>query len=305
MDCLSGICLFSVSDMMLEPPRFFFSENIIIYFQGFGSPFLDTIFKAITTAGSEPAYIFLALLIFWCFSKKTGIRAMYVILFSAFTAILLKNIFDMPRPPGYLHKIEENGFGFPSGHAQVSSGFWGYLGCKIQNRWIIFAGVVAILSISLSRVYLGIHYAGDVIGGIIFGLIIALIAFKAEPGIINKFEKLDSSSKYFIAIALPLILVAIGYMQRMLLPGQMETGLVMGSIGIGYLLEEEYVKLQDAENSMQRIGRAVMGIVVVGIIYLILSELLLIDQNFIFFKYSALGIASTFLAPWIFKKIEA
>jgi membrane-associated phospholipid phosphatase len=130
---------------MLEPPRFFFSENIIIYLQGFGSPFLDIIFKAITTAGSEPAFIFLALLIFWCFSKKTGIKAMYVILFSAFAAILLKNLFSMPRPPEYLHKIEENGFGFPSGHAQVSSGFCGYLGCKIRNKWVIFTGTVAVL----------------------------------------------------------------------------------------------------------------------------------------------------------------
>jgi membrane-associated phospholipid phosphatase len=290
---------------MLEPPRFFFSENIILYLQGFGSPFLDIIFKAITTAGSEPAYIFLASLIFWCFSKKTGIRAMYVILFSAFAAILLKNLFSMPRPPGYLHKIEENGFGFPSGHAQVSSGFWGYLGCKIQNKWIVFAGAVAILSISLSRVYLGVHYAGDVIGGIIFGLMVALISFKAEPRIINKLGKLNRSSKYFAAVALPMILVAIGYIQHGLLTEQLEIGLVMGSIGVGYLLEEEYVKLQDAENNMQRIRRAIVGIVIVGVIYLISGKLLLIDQNFIFFKYPALGISSTFLAPWIFKKIES
>ncbi len=290
---------------MLEPLRFFFNENIIIYFQGFGSPFLDIIFKAITTAGSEPAFIFLALLIFWCFSKKTGIRAMYVILFSAFAAILLKNLFSMPRPPGYLHKIEENGFGFPSGHAQVSSGFWGYIGCKIRNKWIIFAGTVAVLSISLSRVYLGVHYAGDAIGGIIFGLMVALISFKVEPGIITKLGKLNRSSKYFIVVTLPMILVVTGYTQHMLLMEQLETGLVMGSIGVGYLLEEEYVKFPDAENNAERIRRAVMGIVVVGIIYLILSELLLINQNFIFFKYPALGIASTFLAPWIFKKFEA
>ncbi|MCZ7385233.1 MAG: phosphatase PAP2 family protein [Candidatus Methanoperedens sp.] len=290
---------------MLEPTRFFFSENIIIYLQGFGSPFLDKIFIAITTAGSEPAYIFLASLIFWCFSKKTGIRAMYVILFSAFAAILLKNLFSMPRPPEYLHKIGENGFGFPSGHAQVSSGFWGYLGCKIQNRWILFTGTVAVLSISLSRIYLGVHYAGDVIGGIIFGLMVALISFKVEPEVTNKLGTLNRSSKYFIVVALPMILVVTGYMQHILLMEQLEIGLVMGSIGVGYLLEEEYVKLQDAENNVQRMRRAVMGIVVLGIIYIISSELLLTNQNFIFIKYIALGISSTFLVPWIFKKIES
>jgi hypothetical protein len=151
---------------------------------------------------------------------------------------------------------------------------------------------------------LGVHYAGDVIGRIIFGLIVALISFKVEPAVINKLGKLNRSSKYFIAVALPVILIVIGYMQHILLMDQLGTGLVMGSIGVGYLLEEEYVKLPDAENNMQRIRRAVVGIVVVGIIYFILSELLLTNQNFIFINYIALGISSTFLAPWIFKKIE-
>ncbi len=291
--------------MMLEPFQFFFDENINICFQSIGTPFLDKIFKAITTAGSEPAYIFLASLIFWCFSKKTGIRAMYVILFSAFAAIFLKNLFGMPRPPEYLHKIEENGFGFPSGHAQVSSGFWGYLGLSIKNNRLILAGAIAILSVSLSRIYLGVHYLGDVVGGVIFGISVAFIFFKAEPGVINKLEKLNSSLKYFAAMALPVILVAIGYMQHSLLTEQLEIGLVMGSIGVGYLLEEEYVKLHDAENNTQRIRRAVVGIVIVGIIYLISSKLLLIDQNFIFLKYPALGVSSTFLAPWVFNKMEA
>ncbi len=289
---------------MIEPFRFFFSEDIIIYLQSLGSPFLDSIFKTITTAGSQPAYILLALLIFWCFNKKTGIRAMYVILFSAFSAILLKNLFAMPRPPAYLHKIEENGFGFPSGHAQVSSGFWGYLGCKVWNKWIIFTGIVAVFFISLSRIYLGIHYAGDVIGGIIFGLIIALISFKAEPRIISKLGKLDRGSKYFTAVALPAILVAIGYIQHGLLIDQLETGLVMGSIGVGYLFEEDYVKLQEAENNVRKIKRAVVGLAIVGIIYLFSNELLLINWNFIFFKYPALGIASTFISPLAFKKFE-
>ncbi len=305
MDCRPGVYLFLVSGMMLEPVQFFFRENINIYFQSVGNPFLDIIFKAITTAGSEPAYVLLASLIFWCFSKKTGIRAMYVILFSAFIAIFLKNLFGMPRPPDYLHKIEENDFGFPSGHAQVSSGFWGYLGCKIQNKWILFAGAVAVLSVSLSRVYLGVHYAGDVIGGIIFGLIAALIFFKVEPEVTNKLGKLNRCLKYFAAMALPVILVAIGYLQQGLLKEQIEVGLVMGSIGIGYLLEEEYVKLMDAEKNVLRIRRAFVGIAIVGIIYLISSKLMLLNQNFIFFKYPALGISSTFIAPWVFKKMEA
>ncbi len=290
--------------MVLEPFQLLFSENVNIYLQSLGNPFSDNLFKAITTIGSEPSYIFIASLIYWCFSKKTGIRAMYVILFSAFTAILAKNLFSMPRPPEYLHKIEENEYGFPSGHAQVSSGFWGYIGARTKNKWLIVGGAIAIFSISLSRVYLGVHYIGDVMGGIIFGLLIAIISFKAESGLINKLEKQSRSSKYLVAVILPVILVTIASMQESLLKEQVEIGLVMGSIGVGYLLENELVRFEDANNNKQRIKRAAIGVAVLGIIYLISSLLFLVNPNFLFFKYAALGFASTCVAPWAFTRMK-
>jgi membrane-associated phospholipid phosphatase len=284
--------------------QFLFSENIIRYLQSLGNPSVDNLFIAITTINSQSVYFLLASLIFWCFGKKTGIRALYVILFSAFATILIKNLFSMPRPSEYLHKIQENDFGFPSGHAQVSSGFWGYAGLSIKNKFIVFVGIIAIMSVSLSRVYLGVHYVGDVAGGIIFGLSIALIIFKIEPIITGRLERFGSISKYSVAVALPVILTAIAAMQHGLLIEQAEIGLVMAGIGVGYLLEEERVGLMDATNNKQRIKRAIVGVAILGIIYLISSMLLLINPNFTFFQYGALGFASTFIAPWVITKIE-
>ncbi len=289
--------------MMLEPFRFLFSENINTYLQSLGNPFFDDLFLAITTVGSEPVYVFLASLIFWCFSKKTGIRAMYVVLFSAFAAIFAKNLFNMPRPPEVLHKIQENEFGFPSGHAQVSSGFWGYIGLSIKNKSLVFVGVIAVLSVSFSRIYLGVHYLGDVIGGIIFGLSVALIFFKTEP-FIAKLNKLDDISKYFVALMLPVILVIIAFMQHGLLKEDVEVGLVMAGIGVGYILEEGRIRFEEAKDNNQRIKRALTGAAVLGIVYLFSSVLILIDSNIIFFKYALLGFASTFIVPWSFTKIE-
>ncbi len=290
--------------MMLGPVKFLFSENINRYLQSLGNPSADNLFIAITTISSQPVYFLLASLIFWCFSKRTGIRALYVILFSAFAAILIKNLFSMPRPPEYLHKIQENEFGFPSGHAQVSSSFWGYAGLSIKNKCIVFAGIIAIMSVSLSRIYLGVHYVGDVVGGIIFGLSVALISFKIEPVMSSRLERLGSISKYSVAVALPVILVAIAAMQPGLLKEQAEIGLVMAGIGVGYLLEEEHVRLLDAKNNKQRIKRAIVGVAILGVIYLISSMLLLINHNFTFFKYGALGFGSAFIAPWVITKME-
>jgi len=284
--------------MVLE---FLFDEKINIYLQSLGSPFVDDLFLAITTMGSLPAYFFLASLVLWCFSKKTGIRAMYLVLFSGFAAIFAKNLFSMPRPPEYLHKIPENEFGFPSGHATLSAGFWGYMGGRIKSRLIIAAGAIVILFVSFSRIYLGVHYPGDVVGGIVLGLLAALLFFKADR-ISDKIGKLSRNTVYIAALLLPAILVAIAYFQRGLLEEQVKIGLVMAGAGMGYLLEEERVSLRDAEDYTQRIKRAAFGAVVLGIIYLISGMLLLMNPNFAFFEYAAIGFASTFIAPWVFEK---
>ncbi|MFA4936635.1 MAG: phosphatase PAP2 family protein, partial [Candidatus Methanoperedens sp.] len=163
---------------------------------------------------------------------------------------------------------------------------------------------IAIFSISLSRIYLGVHYVGDVMGGIIFGLLIAIISFKAESGIINRLDKLSRSSKYLVAVILPVLLVTIAAMQESLLKEQVEIGLVMGGIGVGYLLEKERVRFAEAKNNKQRMKRAAIGVAVLGIIYLISSLLFLVNPNFVFFKYAALGFTSTYIAPWAFTKME-
>jgi predicted nucleic acid-binding Zn ribbon protein len=228
---------------------------------------------------------------------------MYVILFSAYTALLAKNLFGMPRPPEYLHKVTENEFGFPSGHAQVSSGFWGYLGLRSKRTRIIIVGAVAVILVSLSRIYLGVHYLGDVVGGIVFGLTVAFVSYKGEPGILRIFNKQSRNSKYLFALFFPLILVLIASLQG-LVKEQIELGLVMASVGAGYLLEEETIRFPDVKNKEQKVKRACIGILILGSIYLLSGTLSLIDPVFSYIKYAALGFSSVFVVPWIFIKLE-
>lgn len=284
--------------------QFLFKDDVIVFFHNTGTYWLDILFKFLTDAGSEPAYIFFASLIFWCLNKKTGIRAMYVIMFSVYIAIIAKNLFSMQRPPANLHKVNEEGFGFPSGHAQVSSGIWSYLGLRSKRKGIIIIGAVMISLISLSRVYLGVHYPGDVIGGIIFGLVIAYFFFRGERGMLRIFNAQRRFMKYLIVIFLPMVLVLIASFQTSLFKEQIELGFVMGSVGAGYLLEEEKISFQDAKNRKQAARRAFIGVLFLGFIYLISGILLLIDPVFMFFKYGALGFTMVFIVPWIFNYVE-
>ncbi|KRE50079.1 phosphatase PAP2 family protein [Paenibacillus sp. Soil724D2] len=90
---------------------------------------------------------------------------------------LLKALFQRERPVG-MWLIEENGFSFPSGHAMVSSLFYGLIGYLLWTNvrkiwkaaWLIpVVTIVVVVCIGLSRIYLGVHYPSDVLAGFAAG----------------------------------------------------------------------------------------------------------------------------------------
>ena len=90
----------------------------------------------------------------------------------------LKFLFERPRPELWQSAINESGFSFPSGHAMVSSAFLLSLMYIAWNtRWrvpAIVAACVIIPVIGFSRVYLGVHYPADILGGWLAALALVL-----------------------------------------------------------------------------------------------------------------------------------
>ena len=107
-------------------------------------------------------------------SKLIAINLIFVFIINR----ILKFIIARPRPQE-LSLVIEKGYSFPSGHSMISMAFYGFIiyliyknikNKKIKYPLIIFLGIT-ILLIGISRIYLGVHYATDIIGGFIIGFI--------------------------------------------------------------------------------------------------------------------------------------
>lgn len=134
---------------------------------------ITTIMKIITNLGSAYFLITVTILsIIFLKNKKISMLIVANLVISTGLNILLKNIVQRPRPEGY-RLIEENGYSFPSGHSMVSVAFYGFIVYliwkKVENKKLKYflCGLLSILAVAIgfSRIYLGVHYASDVLAG--------------------------------------------------------------------------------------------------------------------------------------------
>ena len=137
---------------------------------------LTPILKVITELGGVAFTIIAGVLIF-IFCKKIRWFVTFDLVGVTLINQLLKHIIRRPRP-NILRLVEESGYSFPSGHSMVSMTFYGiiiYLVYKNVNdkylKWLLITLLsLLILAIGFSRIYVGVHYFTDVVGGFLLGL---------------------------------------------------------------------------------------------------------------------------------------
>lgn len=165
--------------------------------------FVTPIAKFVTNLGGAVFLIALTvILILFIKNKKIGISIFANLTIITVLNQILKRILQRPRPTEF-RIIEESGYSFPSGHSMVSMAFYGYLiylSYKyIKNKYIKwglnFILGLLIVSIGISRIYLGAHYTSDVIGGFLISISYLIIYVMTVNKLMNENEKKTSLRK--------------------------------------------------------------------------------------------------------------
>jgi len=166
-------------------------EELLLAINGTNAPWLDNVMLAIT--GNLiwlPLYVALLVVLF----RKFGWKVTLIILISTAVVITLtdqisvnafKERFHRLRPchEGYLmeqlHMVKNCGgqYGFVSSHASNTFGVAFFLMALIRNWWLTLVIIVWAGAVSYSRVYLGVHYPVDIIGGAMLGALIGYLCF--------------------------------------------------------------------------------------------------------------------------------
>ena len=190
-----GIIFGVIAKLNLTSDLDTFIYNIIIKMQ---SDSVTQIFKAITFLASTKFILCLniiALIIY--IIKKRGYLLLIPVnsIFSVVSNNLIKFLIKRPRP-NVLRLVTETNYSYPSGHAMISVLFYGTIITLLNRNNIKYRKIIniilmlIILLVGVSRIYLGVHYTSDIIGGYLISTGILLFTKKE-----NNNESINNRSK--------------------------------------------------------------------------------------------------------------
>ena len=181
------ISLFAFIVVLLETGQIVRIENLVYNtLSEYINPIFTTIVKIITNIGGPViiTIICLVLLLLHATRKKYGVPVFVTVATSFILNCILKNIFLRPRPD-VLRLVTETSYSFPSGHSMVNASLYTILVLLLlsnsnkKGKTIILSIslIILFILIGISRIYLGVHYLGDVLAGWILGVLVAFVVY--------------------------------------------------------------------------------------------------------------------------------
>lgn len=182
----------ALADEVHELENVYFDEPLLWSMRALTSPGWDRFFSVVTEAGYQygviPLDTLIVLLLLGLRRWREAMFAAFAFVGSALLNLSAKQFFQRDRPSLWESIAPEHTFSFPSGHAMGSMTLASVLialAWRTRWRWpvLLLASTFALL-VGVSRIYLGVHYPSDILGGwcaaLVWVLGLYLLMFRGE-----------------------------------------------------------------------------------------------------------------------------
>ena len=245
--------------------------------------FLDVFFSIFTLFGEELVVAGVIAVIYICFNKEFGERAIVTVLSASCITTAVKSGVRRLRPYAAGNVTKADNFltadldadmSFPSGHATASSGFFAALSVRFRKAYIIAPSAVLVFLIVLSRLYLGVHYPSDVLAGLVVGIGMAFLWALVYKG----FYK----ARLYIYLGFAALTLIPLFIPAMQTKSMFEMSAIALATAIGLIVENKFIKFEDTDKWVKRIVRLALMALIAAIPYLLLG---LLPETTLWFKF--------------------
>ena len=270
-------------------------------------PALDAFFKAVTFMGEEEFFLVLLPLSFWCVDWVVGARLTILFLLSGYANGVFKDLFAQPRPPDLDPTVRlgnATGYGLPSGHSQSAVVVWGYLAAILRKAWVWVTAVALMVLIGFSRVYLGVHFPTDVLGGWALGAVLLMAYLALEPRVEAWLKKASLGAQLAGIAIVSLVLLLVHPVKD----AASAMAVLLGA-GMGLALARRVARFSAVGPLWQRAVRFLVGLLGLLALYFGLKVIFPGEGEPLYFvlrvvRYALLGLWMSLGAPWLFLRLR-
>jgi hypothetical protein len=226
---------------------FFFDEGPVAWIQGVMGHGWPLPWELVSLMGASWGILLAVGLGLWLWGRRAAYALLAVMALDGALKMALNKVLFVPRPEGgELIKYERVGVGsFPSGHVSTVAALWGWLAHRAHISWWL-AGAVILLQ-GLSRLYLGVHYIGDILGGMALAAVTIALASWLWPPVRDWLAA--RSFLFFVGAAVLALagVVAGAFFYFGGNPYKWRAGGLVAGLAIGLPIEYRWVRYQPAK----------------------------------------------------------
>jgi undecaprenyl-diphosphatase len=173
---VAGLAVLAISSVLVADQRILRGETAILEAVNAWPRAIGAPLEAVAPLGTLPAALAITVAVAFITGRPRATLALFVASLLAWRLDdVMKELIERPRPEGYVDGLvvreEAEGFGFPSGHTTMAFALAAVLHPILPARWRWVPWVLAAL-VGIARLYVGVHWPMDVVGGAALGVAI-------------------------------------------------------------------------------------------------------------------------------------